>query len=177
MPLINRDNALLMVIDFQARLMPAISEGDNRIAQAARLVTAAGLLDMPRVVTEQNPRGLGATVPGIGIAPDEALAKMHFDSTADPVIASRLATAGDLVICGCEAHVCVLQTVLSLRAQGRRVHVVADAVGSRDETNRSAALARMRDHGAGIVTTEMVLFEWLRDAAHPAFRQIAALIK
>lgn len=177
MPLIDRDNALLLVIDFQARLMPAIHEADNRIAYATRLIRGAEILGLPRVVTEQNPRGLGGTVPGLGIPEGEALAKSSFDSTADPAIAARLANADDLIICGCEAHVCVLQTVLSLCAQERRVHVVADAVGSRSEANRSAALERMRDHGAGIVTTEMVLFEWLRDASHPAFKSVAALIK
>ena len=177
MPLIDPARSSLLVIDFQARLMPAIDQADTRIAYASRLIRAAEMLGLSRIVTEQNPRGLGATVSTLGIPADEALGKMSFDSMGDPAIAARLEGDGDLVVCGCEAHVCVLQTVLSLRAAGRRVHVVADATGARSDENRRAALERMRDHGAGIVTTEMVLFEWLRTAAHPAFKPVAALIK
>ena len=82
-----------------------------------------------------------------------------------------------MVVCGCEAHVCVLQTVLALRASGHDVAVVADAVGSRAVGNRDAALARMRDHGVDVVTTEMVVFEWLGSSRHPAFREVQGLIK
>ncbi len=177
MPLIDPDRCRLLVIDFQARLMPAIDQADTRIAHASRLIRAAEIIGVPRLVTEQNPRGLGATVSTLGIPAGEALGKMSFDSMGDPAITARLEGDDDLVVCGCEAHVCVLQTVLSLRAAGRRVFVVADAIGARHADNRLAALARMRDHGAEIVTTEMVLFEWLRTAAHPAFKAVAALIK
>jgi nicotinamidase-related amidase len=167
----------LLVIDYQARLMPAIDLGDLRLEQAQRLVRAAAVLGLPRHVTEQNPARLGGTVPALGIAADEALAKMDFDATRDAAIAAALAGDAALVVCGCEAHVCVLQTVLGLRAQGRQVFVVADAVGSRQEVNRQAGLARMQAHGAEIVTTEMVLFEWLGSAAHPAFKTLMPLIK
>ena len=177
MPVIDPARSALLIIDFQDRLMPAIDQSETRLANAARLIRAAGLLGLPRHVTEQNPRGLGPTVAALGIPPGEALPKMSFDALRDPAIATRLAGDMDFVVCGCEAHVCVLQTVLALRGLGRRVHVVADATGSRLEANRQAGLERMRAHGAGIVTTEMVLFEWLGSAAHPAFKPIIALIK
>ena len=167
----------LLVIDFQDRLMPAIDQSEARLAQADRLIRAADLLGLPRHVTEQNPARLGGTVPALGIPASEALPKMDFDATRDPAIAAALAGDHALVVCGCEAHVCVLQTVLGLRAAGRQVYVVADAVGSRLEENRQAGLSRMVRHGAEIVTTEMVLFEWLGSAAHPAFRQMMPLIK
>jgi nicotinamidase-related amidase len=167
----------LLVIDFQARLMPAIDQADLRLEQAGRLIRAAALLNLPRHVTEQNPTKLGGTVAALAIPPDAALAKMDFDATRDPAIAAAVAGDHALIVCGCEAHVCVLQTVLGLRAMGRQVYVVADAVGSRLEANRQAALARMAHHGAEIVTTEMVLFEWLGSAAHPAFKALMPLIK
>lgn len=177
MPLIDPARSALVVIDFQARLMPAIDQGAVRIANAARLIRAAGMLELPRHATEQNPDRLGATVPELGLPPGEALPKMTFDSLRDPAIAARLDGDAALVVCGCEAHVCVLQTVMSLLAQGRRIHVVTDATGSRTEANRQAGLERMRAHGADLVTTEMVLFEWLGSAAHPAFKAMMPLIK
>jgi nicotinamidase-related amidase len=167
----------LLVIDVQDRLMAAIDQADLRIAQAARLIRAADVLGLPRHVTEQNPEKLGGTVPALGITAGAALAKMDFDATRDPAIAAQLAGETALVVCGCEAHVCVLQTVLGLRAAGRQVYVVADAVGSRSEANRQAGLTRMQAHGAEIVTTEMVIFEWLGSAAHPAFKALMPLIK
>lgn len=177
MPLIDADRSELLLIDFQARLMPAIDQLDLRLQNAARLIRAAEVLGLRRHVTEQNPRGLGGTVAALGIPADEGLPKMSFDSLRDPAIASRLAGDAALIVCGCEAHVCVLQTVLGLRALGRQVFVVADATGSRTEANRQLGLARMRDNGAEIVTTEMVIFEWLGSAAHPAFKTLMPLIK
>jgi nicotinamidase-related amidase len=82
-----------------------------------------------------------------------------------------------VVVCGCEAHVCVQSTVLALRASGHEVAVVADAVGSRSPANRDAAVARMRAHGVDVVTTEMVVFEWLGTSKNPAFREVQKLIK
>jgi nicotinamidase-related amidase len=96
---------------------------------------------------------------------------------ATQTIANRLSSARAVIVCGAEAHVCVLQTVVSLCARGIAVFVVADATGSRDPANHKAAMTRMAAHGAGVVTTEMVLFESLRDAAHSRFRAISALVK
>lgn len=177
MPLIDPARSALLVIDVQARLMPAIDAAAVRIANTQRLVRAARLLGLPLHVTEQNPAGLGGTIPELEVPAGEALPKMSFDSLRDPVIAARLAGDAALVVCGCEAHVCVLQTVLALCAAGRQVHVVADATGSRAAANRQAGLERMRAHGADIVTTEMVVFEWLGTAAHPAFKTVMPLIK
>jgi len=167
----------LLVIDFQGRLMSAIDQAETRIANAARLIRAAEVMGIQRHVTEQNPQGLGSTVDTLGIGPGEAMAKMSFDSLRDPVIAAKLEGDAALVVCGCETHVCVLQTVLGLLARNRQVYVVADATGSRSEQNRTAGLDRMQRHGAEIVTTEMVLFEWLGSATHPAFKSLLPLIR
>lgn len=177
MPALTAAASSLLVIDMQDRLMRAIDDASARTAAAARLITAARLLDVPRIVSEQNPEKLGPTVAELDIAPGEAISKMAFDCCGSPGLARSLDGESDLVVCGVESHVCVLQTVLSLRAAGRAVAVVADATGSRRESDRQAAFARMRDHGAEIVTSEMVLFEWLGSAEHPQFRAISKLVR
>lgn len=171
-------NSLLMAVDFQARLMPAIADGEAVLAQAARLIAAARLLDVPILYTEQNPRGLGGTVDALTPqASDAVVAKMTFDAWRSPEVRAAAPAGRDLVVIGCEAHVCVLQTVLGALADGRRVKVVRDAIGSRREDSRVAGLDRMGRHGAEIVTTEMVVFEWLGSAEHPRFKEAIALVK
>ena len=174
-PLAAATSALLLV-DFQARLMPAIADGAARLEQAGKLAAAARLLDVPVLLTEQNPQGLGGTDPSLAEA-GPVLPKMTFDATRAPGFAAALPQRPTVVVAGCEAHVCVLQTVLGLRGMGRAVAVVADAVGSRLPSSRDLALARMAAAGAQVVSTEMVLFEWLGSADHPRFRAVLALIK
>lgn len=176
MPLLNLPNSLLLVVDLQTRLMPAIHDGARVVANAARLLEAGRLLAVPVVVTEQNPDKLGATAPELAGLPP-AIAKMSFDACAEPAVLEALDGGRDIVLCGCEAHVCVGQTALNLLERGRRVVVVQDAVGSRAPESREVAIRRLAAHGAEIVTTEMVLFEWLRTAAHPQFRTISKLIR
>ena len=176
MHLMNAKRSRLVIIDFQARLMPAIHDGPRLVANAGRLVAAAKLLEVPIVMTEQNPTGLGATVPELADAA-LAIAKMSFDSCGAPAFIDAIAGDDDLILCGCEAHVCVGQTALSLLENKRRVLVVQDAVGSRAPESKEVALRRLERNGAEIVTTEMVVFEWLRSAEHPQFRAAAKLIK
>ena len=175
---LSRDDSFLLVVDFQARLMPAIDGGDQAIANARRLIDAAGLLGVPCLFTEQNPGGLGPTV--ADLAPDEPsliARKMTFDAVRTPGFLERLPADATLVVAGCEANVCVLQTVLGLLGAGRRVFVVRDALGSRRPENKETALRRVERHGAEVVTTEMVIFEWLGSAEHPCFRAAVALVK
>ncbi|PTM39708.1 hydrolase [Bosea sp. 124] len=176
MPLLSASSSTLVIVDFQARLMPAIHDGPRLVANAKRLVDAAGLLSVPVLMTEQNPAGLGGTVAELaGAGP--VVAKMSFDCCAEPAFLDALAGDGQLVLCGCETHVCLGQTVLSLLEHRRRVVVVQDASGSRLPESKEAALRRLERHGAEIVTAEMVIFEWLRTAAHPAFREVLKLVK
>jgi nicotinamidase-related amidase len=167
----------LLVVDFQAKLMPVIHRGANAIANARRLLDAAALLGVPTLFTEQNPKGLGPTVNELN--PDRSVIthKMSFDACREPNFLQRLAENHALVVAGCEAHVCVLQTVLGLIDNGRRVFLVRDALGSRRAQSKETAIRRMERHGAEVVTTEMVVFEWLRTAEHPRFREAIALIK
>lgn len=171
MPLLSAGSSVLLLIDVQERLMPAISGAADVVENSSRLIRAATRLDVPVTTTEQDPDKLGPTVePLASLLPAPAVPKSSF--AAD--LAFPTAT---VVVCGCEAHVCVQSTVLALRASGHDVAVVADAVGSRAPANRDAALARMRDHGVDVVTTEMVVFEWLGTSKNPAFREVQALIK
>ncbi len=174
---IDRGRCSLLIVDFQTRLMPAIDQGDVAVANARRLLDAAAILGVPTLTTEQNPPGLGPTVDRLAPDPSARLAKMTFDACREPGFSGRLADDHAVVVAGCEAHVCVLQTVLGLIDQGRIVYLARDAVGSRRAESKEAAIRRMERHGAEIVTTEMVVFEWLGTAAHPRFRDVVALIK
>ncbi len=169
--------SLLLVVDLQQRLMPAVHDAAIVIANAKRLVDAARMLDVGLVHTEQNPKGLGETVTELGLDPSSAFHKMTFDAVRTADFLDQLPRQAEIIVCGCEAHVCVLQTVLGLLDENRRVFVVADAVGSRSDENRHAAVRRMERAGAESVTTEMVVFEWLGSAEHPRFREAMALIK
>ncbi len=176
--LISAASSVVLLIDLQAKLVPALRDGPAVVGRAGRLAQAAGLLDVPVIATEQYPAGLGPTVPEVAGYPSATLAKTSFSAYGDPGFSSLLpAGASQIVIAGCEAHVCVLQTALDLLGAGHRVLVTADAVGSRSEADKAAGLDRARQRGAEIVTTEMVLFEWLRDARHPRFREVQKLLK
>lgn len=171
-------SSLLLLIDFQARLAPAIEGAAAAIAHARRLAEGARLLGADILATEQNPEKLGPTVPELMEFAASAISKMHFDAVAAPAFPrQRLEGRAALFVAGFETHVCVLQTVLGLLGEGRRVFVVADAVGSRRDESKQTALRRMERHGAEIVTTEMALFEWLGSADHPRFRDISRLVK
>ncbi len=172
---LDRQASTLVAIDLQARMMGAIDGAGAVVAEAKRLIAVAGLLGVPVVFTEQNPAGLGATLPELGA--QAALSKMHFDACAAPGFLRALDPSHTAVLMGCEAHVCVLQTGLGLLANERRVAVVADATGSRRAANKALALDRLARAGAQIVSAEMVIFEWLKSADHPRFRDVLELIK
>ncbi len=168
----------LLIVDPQTRLMPAIHDGENVVRRCVQLATAARELGIHVIGTEENPDGLGPLVDEIGRLCDTVLAKFHFSAVAEEGFMRRLpAGRNTIVVAGCEAHVCVLQTALGLLGTGHAVKWVADAVGSRHPHNRLAATERARAHGADIVTTEMVIFEWLGSSQHPKFKRLAQLIR
>lgn len=192
----------LVLVDFQPRLMPVIAEGSLVLANAVRLARIAQLLEVPTWGTEQTPDKLGQHPPELRERCRKTLVKNHFSAVSDGLAdwlrpAARPAGGNarslpkhlqkapapaapersTIVIAGCEAHVCLLQTSLELIEQELDVWVVTDACGSRTERNRDAAFDRLAGAGAELVTTEMVAFEWLRTAGHPLFRDVHALIK
>lgn len=174
---VNAKASTLLLVDFQAKLMPAIDDAAATVANARRLIDVAAIVGVSALFTEQNPRGLGPTV--AELAPSQAVVahKMAFSACREPGFLERLPKGDAIVLTGWEAHVCVLQTALGLIEAGRQVFVVRDAIGSRRSESKETAIRRMETCGAQIVTTEMVVFEWLETAAHPRFKEAAALIK
>jgi nicotinamidase-related amidase len=178
---LEREDAALLIVDIQERLAVAMAERGKVVANAGHLVAAAKLLGVPVLHTEQYPKGLGPTVAELreALAPAAPVEKLTFDCCGEPTFAPALEQAGrsTVIVCGMETHICVLQTVLGLLAQGLTVHVVADAVCSRDAENRRTALAFMRDAGAVVTCTETVLFQLLVRAGTPEFKAIQARIR
>lgn len=179
--LIEREKSLLLVVDVQEKLAPAIFEGEIAIRNNVRLLTGAYQLGIPSFISEQYVRGLGPSIAEIRNAAVDAkfFEKTHFSCTAEAGVIEMLRAAGrqQILLTGMEAHVCVLQTALGLLAAGFNVFLIADAVSSRTPANRSAAIERLQSSGVHIVTTEMVLFEWLHQAGTEEFRTLLPLIK
>lgn len=179
--LLNRIVSQLLVVDMQERLALAIPDIGVVEKRCAILIQAARELAVPIVISEQYRKGLGGTLPSLlgyaGI--EQPFDKMTFSCFADPALRAALTRAEgrNTIICGIEAHVCVLQTALEMKAAGEAVTVVADAISARRAENRDVALERMRFAGIDVVTSEMVLFEWLRTAAAPQFKAISTLIR
>ena len=171
----------LVLVDYQARLMPAIFDGPAMLANAVRLAQLARLMQVPVHGTEQNPSRLGENAPELRALCSQTLAKMYFSGVDEGLRewlrSPRGIDRSMIVIAGCEAHVCLLQTALDLLDDDFDVWVVTDACSSRSERNRDAAFDRLAGAGAELVTTEMVAFEWIRTADHPNFKAAQALIK
>ena len=196
--LLDHEECQLVLVDYQARLMPAIHDAEAVLRNAMRLAQLAQLFEVPAWGTEQNPTRLGENPGELKALCRRTLAKMHFGGCADGLVdllrpaprqggnarslpkhlqKAPAAERGTIVLAGCEAHVCLLQTALGLIEEEFDLWVVTDACSSRTERNRDAAYDRLAAAGAELVTTEMVAFEWLRTAEHPMFKQVQALIK
>jgi nicotinamidase-related amidase len=179
--LLSVNQTLLLVIDIQDRLLPAMHDGERVVRNSSILLQAAATLRVPALLTEQYPKGLGATVPQVKAAAGDSpvLEKMHFSAWSEPAIRECIVATerSQVVIAGIEAHVCVLQTALGLAESGHRVTVVADAISSRHPDSAAIARDRMQAAGVGLASTEMCLFEWLGTASHPDFKALSRLIK
>jgi nicotinamidase-related amidase len=173
---IRRDRCALVLVDYQRRLLPAIHDAPRVLAEACRLADAARLLDVPVLGTEQNPAGLGPNDDTIRERCARTLAKTHFDACEDGLL-EAIGDAPEVVIAGCEAHVCLLQTALGLLRAGRAVWVVGPACGSRRPSDHALAMHRLRGAGAVVVSPEMVVFEWLHDCRDERFKPTLALLK
>ncbi len=195
--LLSRDHSCLLIVDVQERLLPTISGHQSLLRSVQLMVDAAQLLNVPVIVSEQYPKGLGPTVSDLRInreSPEHhRFEKLRFsaaegfrewlsapDSHSDS--SGSLTTSGardvrQVVICGIESHVCVLQTALDLLNSDIRVFVVADAVGSFEQKTAESAIRRMSDSGATIVSAESVVFEWCETAAAAEFRTLSQLVR
>jgi nicotinamidase-related amidase len=180
--LLHAEDSQLLLVDYQIRLMPAIFESERVIANAVRLARIAHSLSVPVWGTAQNPDKLGRNVPLVQGAIDDAGGRVGGNARSLPKHLQKPAATEDegrstIVMAGCEAHVCLLQTALDLLEGEFDVWVVTDACSSRSERNRDAAFDRLAGNGAELVTTEMVAFEWLRSSDHEMFRPVLGLIK
>ena len=182
--LLDIDNSLLLIVDIQDRLTSVMPEGnaEDMLENSVRLIDAANLLNVPVIVTEQYPKGLGATVESIRVKLNESTP--HFEKTGFSCLAAdnfqdalEKTARKQIIIVGQETHVCILQTTLELMQQGYQVHIVEDAVCSRKAENKFYALQRLQAQGATISNFESVLFEWLKNSQHKHFSTITALLR
>lgn len=177
--LLSRNRARLLVIDVQEKLVPAIHRSSEIVGNCRDLLEASSLLDVPVYATEQYPGGLGGTVTELAGLIPACPEKKRF--SAAEVLDWGLDVDGhsrnQVVICGIEAHVCVMQTALDLLTEGFAVHLPIDAVGSRSVVDHNTAIERMRDCGAVVTTTETAIFELCETADAPEFREISRLIR
>lgn len=201
--LIETIESQVVFIDLQEKLIPALHDNQSVLANARVIAEVAKLLDVPVWGTEQNPNQLGATPDYLQKLYQKTLAKMQFSAVEEglaewlrPPHNGKLPagnarsmpkhlqknqqnenTRDSIIIAGCEAHICVLQTALNLVEEDFHVWVVTDACASRTERNRDAAFDRLAGAGVELVTTEMVIYEWLRTAEHPSFKAILEKVK
>jgi nicotinamidase-related amidase len=178
--MLDRARSALVLVDYQGRLMPAICGGQAAIQEAVFLARVARAVDVPVVGTEQNPAGLGPNVEEVRALCEQTMPKMHFDAAADGLM-DLLGSLGrqieQVVVAGCEAHVCLMQTALGLQAAGLRVVVVPDACGSRRPADKALAMQRLAQSGTTHVSGEMAAFEWLRSCKDPQFEAVLQLVK
>lgn len=196
--LLNVDDCQLVLVDYQEKLMPYIFEAEQAVKNAVILGKVANLLDVPVFGTVQNEAKLGPNPPVITELCERVLQKMHFNACEDGLVdwlRPQQRSSGNarslpkhlqkpkaperptIVLAGCEAHVCLMQTALGLVEAEFDVWVVTDACSSRTERNRDAGFDRLAAAGVELVTTEMVVFEWLHTCEHPNFREALSLIK
>ncbi len=179
--MLEQDNTALVVIDVQGKLAQTMHEKEQLFANLHRLVRGAQLLDIPILLTEQYPQGLGETIPELkSLLPDtNPITKMSFSCCGEDAFmyAIEELDCEQLILCGIETHVCVYQTAMDLLDEDFDVHVVADAVSSRTAENKRLGLERLKEEGATLTSTEMALFELLRQAGTPVFKEISKLVK
>jgi nicotinamidase-related amidase len=180
-----RDSSLLFVVDVQERLASAMPPDamERLVANARLLVEAAAAMNVPILVSEQYPKGLGPTVEPLGarlrelgVAPVD---KLCFDASSEPRLSRALADAQvrSVVVLGMETHICVLQTARELVRRGYATHVVADACASRREDNRAIGLRLCERAGAFVTSAETVAFDWVERAGTDAFRVVSKLVR
>lgn len=180
---VSRDDSLLLVVDIQRRLAPHVVGHESLIRRVNALVSAAQIYAIPKLLTEHCPGQIGPVIESLRLrfGADEVFEKTAFGAADHPQFVERVRNAGrrQVVIAGMEAHVCVMQTALGLRAHGFELIVAADAVGSRQpaQLDRELALHRLAQAGCRLAGTETLLFEWAGSGVDPRFRDVLALVK
>ncbi|MGL5741891.1 MAG: isochorismatase family protein [Legionella sp.] len=175
--LLNKEDSLLLLVDVQEKLTPAVLNSEAFIARCEWILKLAKKISIPILVSEQYPQGLGSTLKQFHyyFTEQECIDKVSFSCMSDSKFVARLKQfhKKQLILIGIETHVCVLQTALEMKKEGFDVFVVVDAVSCRGEQNMKYGLKRMKQEGVHLVTSEMVFFEWLRKAGTPAFKELS----
>ncbi|MBF0431321.1 MAG: isochorismatase family protein [Fibrobacteria bacterium] len=180
--LLAAEDSLLLFIDIQEKFRKIITDMNTVIHNSSILQKSATKLGIPIIISEQYPNGLGTTVTeieGFGMDDTPILEKLTMSALGEPTLFEKIKQQKkrQIIITGVETHICVNQTVFDLLANfDGWIYVVADAVSSRREYDKTMALNRMREAGAHIITTEMAVFEWLKEAGTPTFKEIQKLI-
>ena len=182
MELLNENESILLIIDIQEKLLNAAFNKDFLEKQSSAITKAAAEMGIPIIITEQYPKGLGQTINNIKDNNSKNIRyfeKTTFSALDIPELETYLKELNrkQILLCGIESHICVSQTAYALIQQGYDVSIIEDICGSRTEKNHNAGIKRMQEFGAHILTTEITLFEWLRSAKHPKFKEIQQLIK
>ena len=179
--MLDKENSVLLVIDIQERLAVVMKEKDAVVRNTQHLIELAKMINLPVVVTEQYPKGLGRTVPELQAAlPDvKPVEKTSFDCCGEPAFMAEMRRIGrkKVIVTGMETHICVLQTTIGLLRDGYEPHVVRDAMCSRTKANWKTGIEFMRDAGAAVTGTETVLFQLLKVAGTDVFKKISQRIK
>ncbi|MDU6182898.1 MAG: isochorismatase family protein [Anaerococcus vaginalis] len=176
----NKDNTLLLVIDLQEKLMPAIYESDRIIKNSACLLKVFEMYGIKKIATEQYPKGLGQSVDEIkeNLDDENIFSKTSFDAITDEVSSYlKENKITNVIITGAETHICVYQTVRRLLFEGYKVFVVEDAVSSFNKEQKDLGLKAMSDMGASLVNTEMLMFDLASDAKDENFKEISKMVK
>lgn len=180
---LKQSKCALLICDIQERFAKAMFEFDKITQNSTKLINALKLFEIPMIVSEQNPKALGKTIPQLDISNAKGpFAKFQF-SMCTPEINAELSKIccgkkpASIILIGIEAHVCIENTAIDLRLDGYEVHTVADCCTSRSQEDRMLALERMRDIGCHITTSENVIFKLLGDAKHKEFKNIQSLVK
>lgn len=180
---LDANRCALLVIDIQEKLLPPIFQKEQLVRNAQLLIRAAGILNIPVLVSTQYAKGLGGTVPEVAslLAGTQAIDKTLFSCFGSDAFCGTLrrlpGQRTTLLLCGMESHICVTQTALAALREGYLVHVASDAVSSRTEWNWKIGLERMRSAGAVISSTEMMIYELMRESSSAAFKELLPYLK
>lgn len=176
-----KENNICLAIDYQERLVPAIDQRDALVSQSEKFLKGLSVLGIPVIVTQQYTKGLGMTLPGLmqAAGTKSFFDKVHFSCMKDENIKKAVEERRPkrVLLCGVEAHICVLQTALDLKNQGYEVVLVADCIGSRHSYDKEMAILRAAQEGIAVTTYEAVLYELLEKAGGQKFKEISAIVK
>lgn len=180
--MLNIEDSVLVIIDEQEKLINASDSSENIVINTAKLAKACEILSIPVIVTEQYPQGLGETAGVIkNNLPQEAvfIEKTSFSAVNEAEFAKKISALRrrQVLICGIETHICVLQTALSFMEKGHDVYILRDCCSSRHKKENDTGIELLRQYGAGIICVEIALFDWIKTSKHPNFKEIQALVK